>query len=99
TAEAIDQLLGKRLYVLARVLREQQHLHQLVIRQALGSRIEQPLPQPVAVAVVMRRRTGRGIGEPGASPAARRPPQPRSLRRARISANRAPAIRRGSSVA
>jgi hypothetical protein len=55
-AEAGDQLLGERLDVAARQRPEQHQFHELVIGDGVAAGVVEPRPQPLAMAVIVRRR-------------------------------------------
>jgi len=99
-AETLEQILGQRLDVGARVAGEQHDLEQLVIRQIVRSSRDQPLAQPLPVPMIMRRIVG-PFGEAqlsGAALGVHRVDHRGGRRRARSSASIAPAMRAGSSV-
>jgi hypothetical protein len=97
--ETLEQNLGQRLDVGTGIAREQDHLEQLVIRQVVCSGRDQPLPQPLPVAVIMGRIVGRlAESQPIGAAFCVHLASQEGRRRDRISASIAPAIRAGSSV-
>src|SRR5262249_2695422 len=58
TPELLQQVLGQRFDVGARIAGEEDYLEQFVIRQIVGPGRDQPLPQPISMTVIMRRVAG-----------------------------------------
>src|ERR1700730_13537647 len=90
----VEQILGERLDVSARIAGEQNHFDKLVIGQVVRPGRNETLAQPLAVTVIVRR-VVRGLGEVQRAAATFCDGH---LRRERSLESRAPAIRAGSSV-
>src|SRR6516162_3147851 len=97
-AKPLEQILGQRLHVAARVAGEEDHLDELVIGQIVWASCDQPLAQSLAVTVVVRLIIG-GLGQVPRLARTFRVHRPCvDRRRERNSASMALAIRAGSSV-